>query len=114
MEVNAWPGEAPLPKERRERMRVVLTLLGRCRLWLGEVHWRGLCEIWLTRSAQPDLWLRQVWLETLRHWLCFLDEVGFEADSAPDLAPPFSELRPTIYKPTEPGHLPFGFVKPWM
>lgn len=110
-EVTAWHGGVPLAKARREQVRAALLLLGLCPLWLGERHWHGLCEIWTKRAARPDLWLRQFWLETLRQWLCFLDDIGLAADALP-AAPSYPHPPPPLELHTEPDPLPFGFVRP--
>src|SRR5690606_19166295 len=114
-EVSAWPGTEPLAPERREYIREALSRLGSCRLWLGETHWHALCGIWLARSARPDRWLRSFWLAASNQWRIFLYYLCFEANRLPALdRPPQHRRRPSNYEPPEPGHLPFGFLKPWM
>jgi hypothetical protein len=64
-EVREWPGDVPMEPERRARAQALIEVLGYCPLWLAETHWRSLCSLWLSRSARPDHWLRDFWLNTL-------------------------------------------------
>lgn len=111
VEVEQWAGDAPLPEKQREQAKALLAALNDCQLWLAETHWLALCQLWLLRSSRPDSWLRDFWLGTVQQWQRFLAEDGFEADSGP--TPKFSPYRARKpYTPPEPGHLPFGFIKP--
>lgn len=110
-EVREWPGDAPMAPEQRTRAQALTEMLGHCPLWLAEIHWRSLCSLWLSRSARPDRWLREFWLNALEQWARYLDDDGYEPDALPHL--PHIQSLPLIPSlPTEPGHLPFGFVRP--
>ncbi len=112
MEVEQWAGDAPLAEKRREQAAALLTALSDCPLWLAESHWHALCSLWLSRSARPDSWLREFWLETLQQWQRFLVEDGFEPDSRPEAQ--ISVRRIDAFDTSRaPSHLPFGFIKPW-
>lgn len=112
-EVREWPGDAPIAPERRASAQALTEMLGHCPLWLAETHWRSLCCLWLARSDRPDHWLRDFLLNTLEQWERYLDDGGYVPNALP--YPHSSHLqihRPRPYLPPEPGHLPFGFVKP--
>lgn len=112
VEVREWPGDAPMAPEQRARAQALTEMLGHCPLWLAETHWRSLCSLWLSRSARPDDWLREFWLNTLEQWARYLDDDGYEPNALPQLPHhQFFPLIPSIPTP-EPGHLPFGFVRP--
>jgi len=113
-EVREWRGDAPMEPERRARAKALTEILGHCPLWLAETHWLSLSSLWLSRSERPDDWLREFWLNNLEQWARYLDDDGYEANALPH-----SQLlhlqyihRPRPYVPPEPGHLPFGFVRP--
>lgn len=109
-EVREWPGDAPMAPERRARAEALTEMPGHCPLWLAETHWRSLCSLWLSRSARPDHWLREFWLNNLEQWARYLDDDGYEPNALPQSS--HRERIPlTTPLPTEPGHLPFGFVK---
>lgn len=112
-EVREWSGDAPMAPERRARAEALTEMLGHCPLWLVETHWRSLCSLWLSRSARPDHWLRDFWLNNLEQWARYLDNDGYEANALPHL-PRQQHIALTTPPPSAPGHLPFGFVKPFM
>lgn len=113
-EVRGWPGNAPMAPEQRARAQSLTEMLGHCPLWLAESHWRSLCSLWLSRSARPDHWLREFWLNTLEQWSRYLDDGGYEPDALPRMPLPHPQTAraDSPYSMPEPGHLPFGFVKP--
>jgi hypothetical protein len=113
-EVREWPGDAPMALEQRASAEALTEMLGHCPLWLAETHWRSVCCLWLSRSARPDHWLRDFWLNTLEQWERYLDDGGFERNALPhpQLLHPQIINKPSPYPAPEPGYLPFGFVRP--
>ena len=126
-EFDRW-ATAERERCRRERIRALDAALGACFLSIMEQYWRSLCGCWSQRASgrKPDAWLKDHWLLTLNAWGDFVARSGIGADSRPDpraaSAAPGSELSPfgemlrarKAQPRHEPGHLPFGFVRPWL